>query len=52
MGRTDQTSTRQHDCCFETQHFPDSPNQPSFPSTILQPEEQYQHTAVWKFSVA
>lgn len=38
-------------CCFETQHFPDSPNHPSFPSTILQPGEEYQQTTVWKFSV-
>ncbi|TPE44049.1 aldose epimerase family protein [Pontibacter mangrovi] len=37
--------------CLETQHFPDSPNQPNFPSTILQPGEQYQHTAIYKFSV-
>jgi aldose 1-epimerase len=29
--------------CFETQHFPDSPNQPSFPSTILRPGQVYSH---------
>lgn len=39
-------------CCLETQHFPDSPNHPSFPSTILQPGEEYQQTTLWKFSVA
>lgn len=37
--------------CLETQHFPDSPNQPSFPNTILKPGETYTHTAVYKFSV-
>ena len=36
--------------CLETQHFPDSPNQPSFPSTILKPAETYHHTTVYKFS--
>lgn len=38
-------------CCFETQHFPDSPNQPSFPTTVLKPGEQFQHTTTFKFSV-
>ena len=37
--------------CLETQHFPDSPNQPSFPNTILKPGEKYSHTSVYKFSV-
>lgn len=36
--------------CLETQHFPDSPNQPAFPSTILKPGETYHHTCVYKFS--
>jgi aldose 1-epimerase len=37
--------------CLETQHFPDSPNQASFPSTVLEPGETYQTTTVYKFSV-
>ncbi|MCE2994535.1 MAG: galactose mutarotase, partial [Flammeovirgaceae bacterium] len=37
--------------CLEAQHFPDSPNQPSFPSTILQPNETYQQTTVHRFSI-
>ena len=37
--------------CLETQHFPDSPNEPSFPNTILKPGETYTHTTVYKFSV-
>ena len=36
--------------CLETQHFPDSPNQPAFPATILKPGEAYHHTCVYKFS--
>jgi aldose 1-epimerase len=35
--------------CLETQHFPDSPNQSSFPSTILRPGAAYEHTTVHKF---
>jgi aldose 1-epimerase len=38
--------------CLETQHFPDSPNQPAFPSTILRPGEIYDTRTVWQFSVA
>ena len=37
--------------CLETQHFPDSPNQPAFPNTILKPGDTYQHITVYKFSV-
>jgi aldose 1-epimerase len=36
--------------CLETQHFPDSPNQPEFPSCILRPGEEYHHVAVYRFS--
>jgi aldose 1-epimerase len=37
---------------LETQHFPDSPNQPSFPSTILNPGETYQTKSIYRFSIA
>jgi len=37
--------------CLETQHFPDSPNQPSFPTTVLSPGESYQTVTSYKFSV-
>ncbi|WP_020527436.1 aldose epimerase family protein [Flexithrix dorotheae] len=37
--------------CLETQHFPDSPNQPSFPSTLLEPGEKYESTTIYKFSL-
>ncbi len=35
--------------CLETQHYPDSPNQPKFPSTILQPGQTYKTSTVFKF---
>jgi aldose 1-epimerase len=43
---------KQHEAlCLETQHFPDSPNQPSFPSTLLEPGDMYKSTTVHKFGV-
>ena len=36
--------------CLETQHYPDSPNQPSFPSTILRPDDEYRTQTIFKFS--
>ena len=36
--------------CLETQHFPDSPNQAAFPSTILKPGEKYHTTTIYRFS--
>ena len=36
--------------CLETQNFPDSPNQPKFPSTLLKPGEVYKHLVIHKFS--
>jgi len=38
--------------CLETQHFPDSPNQPKFPSTVLRPGETYESTTVYRFLVS
>jgi aldose 1-epimerase len=37
--------------CLEAQHFPDSPNQPLFPNTILRPGETFTQTTIYKFSV-
>lgn len=37
--------------CLETQHFPDSPNQPSFPSTVLEPGAEYRSSTVFRFGV-
>jgi aldose 1-epimerase len=38
--------------CLETQHFPDSPNQPQFPSTVLRPGEVFRSKTIYRFSVA
>ena len=38
--------------CLETQHFPDSPNRPEFPSTVLRPGATFQSTTVHRFSTA
>ncbi len=35
--------------CMETQHFPDSPNKPQFPSTVLRPGQEYRTTTVFRF---
>lgn len=44
---------RQSDAfCLETQHFPDSPNQPDFPSTVLRPGETFTSRTIYKFGVA
>lgn len=37
--------------CLETQHFPDSPNRPSFPSTVLKPNEVYRTTTLFRFTI-
>jgi len=36
--------------CLETQHYPDSPNRPNFPSTILRPGEVYRYETIYRFS--
>jgi aldose 1-epimerase len=37
--------------CLETQHFPDSPNKPQFPTTVLKPGGRFESTTVFRFSV-
>jgi len=37
--------------CLETQHFPDSPNHPDFPTTGLKPGKRYPTLAVYRFSI-
>ncbi|MGE5800876.1 MAG: galactose-1-epimerase, partial [Gemmatimonadota bacterium] len=37
--------------CLETQHFPDSPNRPSFPSTILRPGTEYRSRTAFRFGI-
>jgi aldose 1-epimerase len=38
--------------CFETQHFPDTPNQPTFPTAVLKPGEKYHQTTIFRFSTS
>ncbi len=49
-GKGGQVYTKRSGFCLETQHFPDSPNQPHFPTTVLRPGEQYHETTVFGFS--
>ena len=37
--------------CLETQHFPDSPNNKNFPTTVLNPEDKYYSICIYKFSI-
>ena len=41
---------RRYGMCLEPQHYPDSPNQPNFPSVLLKPGETYSNTIVYRFS--
>jgi aldose 1-epimerase len=50
-GRDGQTYELRSGLCLETQHFPDSPNQPDFPSTVLRPGQAYRSATVYRFSV-
>ncbi|MDB5022159.1 MAG: galactose mutarotase [Pedobacter sp.] len=50
-GKADATYGYRSAFCLETQHFPDSPNQPKFPTTVLKPGEAYNTSTVYKFSV-
>jgi aldose 1-epimerase len=51
-GKSGRPYARQSALCLETQHFPDSPNQPQFPNTILRPGETYQSRTIYQFSVS
>lgn len=48
-GKSGRPYVRRGGFCLETQHFPDSPNQPAFPSVILRPGERYQSTTIFRF---
>jgi aldose 1-epimerase len=50
IGKAGVAYTKRTGFCLETQHFPDSPNQPAFPSTLLNPGETYKSTTIYKFS--
>jgi aldose 1-epimerase len=50
-GKKGHVYQRRSGFCLETQHFPDSPNHPDFPSTILKPGQVYRSRAIYRFSV-
>lgn len=50
-GKAGSNNFRRWGLCLETQHFPDSPNRPEFPSVVLHPDETYHTKTVYKFSV-
>ncbi len=50
IGKGGKAYKHRYGFCLEAQHFPDSPNQPQFPSTILKPGETYRQTTVYRFS--
>ncbi len=50
-GKDGQRYMRRCGFCLETQHFPDSPNQPDFPSTVVRPDRPYRSVTVYKFAV-
>jgi len=49
-GKAGHTYPKRSAFCLETQHFPDSPNQPKFPSVVLNPGERYHTITTYKFS--
>jgi len=49
-GKSGRVYGKHYGFCLETQHFPDSPNKPDFPSTILQPGRVYETRTIYKFS--
>jgi len=51
-GKSGKPYLKRGSLCLETQHFPDSPNQPRFPNTILRPGETYQTQTIYQFSVS
>jgi aldose 1-epimerase len=49
-GKGGRSYERRSAICLETQHFPDSPNHPDFPSTTLEPDKQFHSITIYKFS--
>ncbi len=50
IGKGGKAYKKNHAFCLETQHFPDSPNHPDFPTTVLRPGETFRSTTVYEFS--
>jgi aldose 1-epimerase len=51
IGKSGVGYARRTGFCFETQHVPDSPNHPNFPSTVLRPGEIFNSATIYKFAV-
>ena len=49
-GKGGKVYQKHYGLCLETQHFPDSPNQPSFPGTILKPGDKFMETTIYRFT--
>ncbi|MCC6590035.1 MAG: galactose mutarotase [Bryobacterales bacterium] len=49
-GKQGKVYRKRYGFCLETQHFPDSPNRPEFPSVVLKPGETYRSTTIYRFS--
>lgn len=50
VGKSGQSLDYRTAFCLETQHFPDSPNKPDFPDVILEPDETFESSTIYKFS--
>lgn len=50
-GKGGQVYKQRSGFCLETQHFPDSPNKPAFPSTVLKPGQRHNSSTIYRFSV-
>ncbi len=51
IGKGDKVYVQHSGLALETHHFPDSPNHPQFPSTVLRPGEVYRETTIYRFSI-
>jgi len=49
-GKQGRVYKKHYAFCLETQHFPDSPNKPNFPSVVLRPGQKYRSQTVYSFS--
>jgi len=49
VGKGGIAYTKQNAICFETMHFPDSPNNPQWPSTLLLPGDTFRSTTIYRF---
>jgi aldose 1-epimerase len=51
-GKSGRSYVKRAGFCLETQHYPDSPNRPEWPSVVLRPGQAYRHTTVYRLTVA